>query len=149
MPENDAENDAENTDNAADAGWPGQEIVPVLRSLVEDSPGSWKVSVAPVTPVSKAGQVAVVKSLVWPGAVSVAVGKKFLNFYSGTAVKTSSSSARFQPTLPADVQLGFGLQTTIEAEGESSGESLVFTNVMEQPDVVEDPTPATEEVEDE
>lgn len=140
------ENDAENTDT--DASWAGQEIVPVLRSLAEDSPGSWKVSVAPVTPVSKSGQVAVVKSLVWPGAVSVAVGKKFLNFYSGTAVKTSS--VRFQPTLPADVQLGFGLETTIEAEeGGSSGESLVFTNVMEQPDVVEDPTPATEEVEEE
>jgi radial spoke head protein 4A len=44
----------------------------------------------------------VIKSLRWPGALTVAKGGKFCNFYLGYGMKKGDSS--YQPTEPPEVQ---------------------------------------------
>ncbi|KAJ0406771.1 hypothetical protein ATCC90586_009420 [Pythium insidiosum] len=123
--------------------WDGEEFAPPLKSLAEDTAGSWRVDRYPATIVPAVGEIAVVRSLVWPGAVSLGVGKKFLNIYVGHGVKHSPEP--YQRSLPLPLQIGFGVapreSTDGESEGAQSGVSLRFEGLAEQKDVTEDPTP--------
>lgn len=130
--------------------WEGEEFVEVLRVLTEDEQGSWKCYNAPATLATNTGEVAVLKSLVWPGAAAVGLGKKFLNVYVGDAVKFSLES--FQPQRPAELQQQYGVapstdENTTQEDGAPA--VLCFTNLQEQPDVLEDPTPPEEADEEE
>ncbi|GLE05042.1 hypothetical protein PINS_up014026 [Pythium insidiosum] len=123
--------------------WDGEEFAPPLKSLAEDTAGAWRVDRYPATLVPAVGEIAVVRSLVWPGAVSLGVGKKFLNIYVGHGVKHSAEP--YQRALPLPLQIGFGVAPRESSEGESdgasSGSTLRFEGLVEQKDVTEDPTP--------
>lgn len=121
--------------------WEGEEFVNPLRSLSEDEQGSWKCYTSPATTVSTTGEVAIIKSLHWPGAAAVGLGKKFINIYVGDAIKYNESS--YQPALPAELQTEYGV-TVDETQNEDGEASLRFNNLQEQPDVLEDPAPPAE-----
>ena len=125
--------------------WEGEEFVPQLRSLSEDHAGIWRVFKAPDNLNPTVGEVAVVKSLLWPGAVSVGLGKRFLNIYVGNGIKYSSES--YQPSPPKDLEIPFGISIG-ETSEEGAEPSLQFTNLQEQPDVLEDPTPPEAEADE-
>jgi Radial spokehead-like protein len=88
----------------------------------------------------------VAKSLLWPGAYAVACGKRFTNIYVGTAVK-------YSPT-PYEVPMPPALQSEWAPPGEDGetdpaegGEAshLPLPGLLEQPDILIDPTPPAEE----
>lgn len=120
--------------------WEGEEFVDPLRSLSEDVQGSWKCYTAPTA--STTGEVAIIKSLQWPGAAAVGLGKKFINIYVGDAIKYNDTS--YQPVLPAELQTEYGVALDETQEGEGGEPALRFTNLQEQSDVLEDPTPPEE-----
>jgi radial spoke head protein 4A len=79
----------------------------------------------------------VARSLVWPGAVAVAAGSRFVNVYIGNGVVYENKP--YSPPLPAPVQSEW-------APSEEDGDALLL---VEQPDVREDPTPPVPEGEGE
>ncbi|CBJ30984.1 putative: flagellar radial spoke protein 4 [Ectocarpus siliculosus] len=114
---------------------PPEEVAP-LRSLAEDSEGSWGFRTCPAGAGQSANAMVVAKSLRWPGAIAVAFGKRFTNVYSGDGVKFGGEGP-FQPSLPPMLQPEW-------TPGEDE-EGLV-----EQADVLVDPNPPEgEEEEDE
>lgn len=125
----------------------GEEFASPLRALSDDATSSWLVDRLPGTLVPAVGEFAVVRSLVWPGAVGIAVGKKFLNVYVGNGVKFSPEPYQLQS--PKPVQVGFGISISQdEGGGETAGGGrsvLRFDALVEQKDVLEDPTPPEEE----
>lgn len=125
--------------------WDGEDFAPPLQALSEDAASSWRVDRLPGTLVPAVGEFAVVRSLVWPGAVGIAVGKKFLNVYVGNGIKFSREPYQLQA--PKPVQVGYGIAIS-EEEGGSDGDGgsgarpvLRFEALVEQKDVLEDPTP--------
>lgn len=127
--------------------WEDEEFAPPLRALSDDTASSWRVDRLPGTLIPAVGEFAVVRSLVWPGAVGIAVGKKFLNVYVGNTVKFSPEPYQLQP--PMAVQVGYGIGSS-EGEGEGEGGAgsrpvLRFEALVEQKDLLEDPTPPEEE----
>ncbi|KAF1318216.1 Flagellar radial spoke protein, partial [Globisporangium splendens] len=119
--------------------WEGEEFAPPLRALSEDAANSWRVDRLPGTLVPTVGEFAVVRSLVWPGAVGIAVGKKFLNVYVGNGVKFSREPYQLQP--PKPVQVGFGVGISEDANDGDARPVLRFEPLVEQKDVLEDPSP--------
>ncbi|CAN0563084.1 unnamed protein product, partial [Ectocarpus sp. 12 AP-2014] len=81
---------------------PPEEVAP-LRSLAEDSEGSWGFRTCPAGAGQSANAMVVAKSLRWPGAIAVAFGKRFTNIYSGDGVKFGGEGP-FQPSLPPMLQ---------------------------------------------
>ncbi|GMF17190.1 unnamed protein product [Phytophthora lilii] len=121
----------------------GEEFAPPLRALSEDKPMSWRVDRLPATIQPAVGEVAIVRSLLWPGAVSIAVGKKFLNVYVGHGVKFLSEPFQLPP--PQRLQAGSGVGLSeVNADGESKP-TLRCDIPVEQPDLLEDPSPPAEE----
>ncbi|TMW62359.1 hypothetical protein Poli38472_009852 [Pythium oligandrum] len=125
--------------------WEGEDFASPLRALSEDAAGSWRVDRYPATLIPAVGEFAVVRSLIWPGAVSIAVGKKFLNVYVGHGVKFSAEP--YQRPLPETLQVGYGIAFSEDAgeEGADAKALLRFEGLSEQKDVLEDPTPPEEE----
>uniref|UniRef100_K3X5T0 Flagellar radial spoke protein n=1 Tax=Globisporangium ultimum (strain ATCC 200006 / CBS 805.95 / DAOM BR144) TaxID=431595 RepID=K3X5T0_GLOUD len=119
--------------------WEGEEFAPPLRALSEDAASSWRVDRLPGTLVPAVGEFAVVRSLVWPGAVGIAVGKKFLNVYVGNGVKFSRDP--YQLELPKPVQVGFGVGISEDANDGDARTVLRFQPLTEQQDVLEDLSP--------
>ncbi|ETI40822.1 hypothetical protein F443_13874 [Phytophthora nicotianae P1569] len=122
----------------------GEEFAPPLRALSEDKPQSWRVDRQPGTLQPSVGEVAIVRSLVWPGAASIAVGKKFLNVYVGHGVKFLSEPFQLAP--PQRLQSGSCVSLSEDAEGEGKP-TLRCEIPVEQPDLLEDPSPPAEEEE--
>lgn len=135
-----------------ESAWENEVLCPVLQSCADDATDTWKCALAPVTFGEQVGRVAVLKSLVWPGAVTVGLGKKFINLYVGNGVKYTADT--YQPTLPAELAPAFGVTSAalseepVLTEGKETIEnaeevavSTMFTNLTEQADVFEDPTP--------
>ncbi|RLN67729.1 hypothetical protein BBP00_00001438 [Phytophthora kernoviae] len=123
----------------------GEEFAPALRMLNEDKPSSWRVDRLPATIQPSVGEVAVVRSLTWPGAVSIAVGKKFLNIYVGHGVKFLSESFQLPP--PQRLQSGSGVGLSEDSADGESKPTLRCEIPVEQPDLLEDPSPPGEEEE--
>ncbi|KAL4167713.1 hypothetical protein KRP22_013197 [Phytophthora ramorum] len=123
----------------------GEEFAPPLRVLSEDKPLSWRVDRLPATLQPAVGEVAVVRSLVWPGAVSIAVGKKFLNVYVGNGVKFLSEPFQLPP--PQRLQPGSSVGLSEDAGDGESKPALHCEVPVEQPDLLEDPAPLAEEEE--
>ncbi|KAF0698554.1 Aste57867_10836 [Aphanomyces stellatus] len=128
-------------DDGEEVPWEGEEFADQLRSIAEDKPGSWRVDRLPSTTSAAVGEMAVARSLTWPGAVSIGVGKKFLNVYVGYGVK-AKLGIDHQVQLPRKLAVDFGLST----EGDTN--LLKFTNLAEQPDVLVDPSPPEAETEE-
>ncbi|RLN98247.1 hypothetical protein BBJ28_00000034, partial [Nothophytophthora sp. Chile5] len=120
-----------------------EEFAPRLRVLSEDTPSSWRVDRLPATLQPAVGEVAVVRSLVWPGAVSIAVGKKFLNVYVGHGLKFLPEPFQLSPPQRLQPGSGVGLSEDV-SEGESKP-TLRCEIPVEQPDLLEDPSPPEEE----
>ncbi|OWZ16727.1 Flagellar radial spoke protein [Phytophthora megakarya] len=123
----------------------GEEFAPPLRVLNEDKPLSWRIDRMPATIQPSVGEVAIVRSLVWPGAVSIAVGKKFLNVYVGHGVKFLSEPFQLPPPQRLQVGSGVGLcEDNADGEGKPT---LRCELPVEQADLLEDPSPPAEEEE--
>ena len=111
---------------------PIREDAPVDEAAAEGG-GAWDIRPAPVLGLSEGeaptGPV-VVRSLRWPGAVTVGLGKKFTSAYVGWGLPVAL--APFQPALPAPIPEQFNYF----AEDK---------RLAEQKDVTVDPTPPKEE----
>lgn len=103
------------------------EEVPPLRPLSEDADTSWTFRACPAGAGQSPNSMVVARSLVWPGAIAVAFGKRFTNIYVGDGVKFGGDGP-YQPPLPPPLQSEW-------APGEDE-EGLV-----EQADVLVDPNP--------
>lgn len=109
------------------------EEIPPLRSLAEDEEGSWSVRLCPGgAGESAASSLSIAISLVWPGAYGISYGKKWTNVYMGDGMK-------FRPTVYTR-PLPPALQPEWKPNEEEEEEPLV-----EQADLLEDPTPPEEE----
>jgi radial spoke head protein 4/6 len=120
-----------------------------LKPIAEDSPLTpedegppFAIRACPGTgiPLPEPGKgVCVVKSLRWPGAVSVGVGRRFANFYAGFAVEAAprtgpgKAPATFQPSVPGAVSAEFSMEAFNPGAAESGA------RFQEQPDIVVDP----------
>lgn len=107
------------------------EQVSPLRSLADDTEGSWAFRACPGAAGAGgvgngSGGVAIARSLVWPGAVAVYSGRKFINVYVGDAVKYAPNT--YTPPLPGKVQREWA---PVEEE----------PALIESADVLSDPTP--------
>ncbi|ETW07763.1 hypothetical protein H310_02204 [Aphanomyces invadans] len=128
-------------DDGEEVPWEGEEFAEPLRAISEDKPGSWRVDRLPSTTSAAVGELAIARSLTWPGAVSIGVGKKFLNVYVGYGLK-AKFGVDYQIQLPRKLAIDFG----IAPEGDTN--ILKFTNLVEQADVLVDPTPPEEGTEE-
>ena len=124
--------------------WEGEEIVAPLRALNEDKANSWRIDRVPSTLSAAVGEMVVVRSLVWPGAISLGLGKKFVNLYIGYGTKFSEETHQLQ--LPHALQKDYGVSTELEQQ-EDGISRFVFKNLSEQVDVIVDPSPVEEESE--
>ena len=107
------------------------ETTPPLNGLV---PEAWSMRVGPGGAGVAASSAAVAKSLVWPGAVAVAQGRRYLNCYVGNGVVYDPKP--YNPPLPQSTQGEW-------APGEEE------QPLMEEKDVTADPTPPAPEGEEE
>lgn len=97
--------------------------------LMELTPESWTFRVCPAGSGVSASSVGVARSTVWPGALAVASGRKFVNVYIGNAIIYEATT--YTPPLPGPIQ----------GEWMPSEEF----SLVEQPDVRKDPTPPAPE----
>lgn len=89
-------------------------------------PEAWTFRVCPGGVGTSGSSVVVARSLLWPGAVAVTAGRKFVNIYVGSAVAYTATA--YSPPLPAAIQ----------AEWAPTEEG---TALIENADVRADPTP--------
>jgi radial spoke head protein 4A len=104
------------------------EVTGPLESL---KPEQWSFRLAPGGAGAAASSVVVARSLVWPGAIAVAAGRKYLNVYVGNGIMYDPVS--YTPPMPAPIQ-----QEWAPASEDEPG-------LTEQPDVRIDPTPPAPE----
>ena len=122
----------EQLDENGDAIEP-EEPIEVNSPLDNLKPEQWTFRVCPGGAGRAAGSTVVARSLLWPGAVAVASGRKFVNIYIGYGIPFSAVS--YSPPLPKEVQTEFH-----PAEEDP-------IQLIEQNDLRVDPTPPV--VEDE
>lgn len=94
-------------------------------------PEAWTFRVCPGGVGTSTGSAVVARSLVWPGAVAVVAGRKFVNLYVGSGVAYTPTA--YSPPLPAPIQS----EWTAAAEEGQEPSALM----LENPDVRADPTP--------
>lgn len=111
-----------------------EEPVEVAPPLDAVKPEAWSFRVGPGGAGVAASSCAIAKSLVWPGAVAVAGGRKFLNCYVGNGVIYDPTP--YCPPLPQRTQSEW-------APGEEEAP------LTEEEDVRNDPTPPAAEEEEE
>lgn len=111
-----------------------EEPVEAPQPLESIKPEAWTFRVCPGGAGAASGSLVAARSVLWPGAVAIAAGRRFLNVYIGYGVMYEQS---YSPPLPDPIQTEWA-----PAEEEPG--------LVEQPDVRADPTPpaaATEEEE--
>jgi len=113
-----------------------EEPVEVPEPLGGIVPEAWSLRVCPGGSGAASGALVVAKSLVWPGAVAVAAGSRFVNCYVGTGVAYEAVS--YTPPLPGAILAEWA------PPAEEEGGDLV-----EEKDVTVDPTPPVAEGEGE
>jgi len=99
-------------------------------------PEQWTFRVCPGGVGTAGGSVVVARSLVWPGAVAVTVGKKYVNIYVGSGIAYSATA--YSPPLPSPIQSEW------KPPADEEGGALI-----EQDDTRSDPTPPKVEGEEE
>lgn len=113
-----------------------EEPIELAEPLATPKPEEWALRVFPGGAGTAAASCVVAQSLVWPGAVAVAAGRRFLNFYVGTGLPFASKP--YSPPLPAP----FLSEWVPTAE---DGADIL----LEQEDTRVDPTPPAPEGEPE
>lgn len=123
----------EETDENGDVIEPDEPVEPIppLKAIESEQ---WSLRLGPGGAGEYSGSVVFAKSLMWPGAVAVAEGKRFVNIYVGYGVKYEPET--YSPPLPAALQK--------EWAPEEEEEPLIETD-----DVRADPTPPQEEDQEE
>jgi len=150
---NPKEEDAEEEGAEEEEGMLTEPLKPITDDAPPDAEDAlpWTVRVCPVSGIPGAEPAAglvVAKSLRWPGAVAVARGRRFANFYVGYGIRTGLAEApnaappAFQPAVPGPVSAEFSMEVFNAGAAESGA---VFA---EQPDVIEDPDAGKPEGED-
>ena len=114
------------------------ELTPPLDAI---KPENWTFRLCPGGAGAAAGSVVVARSLVWPGAVAVAVGRRFLNLYVGNGVVYEVGKPFYSPPLPSPIPVEYDLTGGAEDSG--------LLALLEQPDTRTDPTPPKPEGEEE
>lgn len=114
------------------------ELTPALDSI---KPEHWTFRICPGGAGVAAGSVVIARSLLWPGAVAAAVGRRFLNAYVGYGVVYEPGRPLYSPPLPAPIQVEYDLTGGAEDSG--------LLALVEQADTRVDPTPPKPEGEDE
>lgn len=127
-PKTDDEGNEVADENAPEASTPLKSIAedPVLTEEAEGN-GSWDIRTCPAVSGMSEGttsSLVVLRSLRFPGAFTVGIGKKFTSIYVGYGHEVSLKS--FQPSLPATLPTEYDFN----AEGQT---------VKEKPDVATDP----------
>lgn len=107
------------------------ETTPPLKAVEAEQ---WSFRLCPGGSGESANSVVAGRSLLYPGAVAIAAGRRFLTIYVGDGIPYSVGS--YTPPLPAPIQAEWA-----PAEEEEP--------LVEQADVMVDPTPPKEEGEDE
>lgn len=115
-----------------------QEPSPQLEGIKAEA---WAIRLCPGGSGVCSASSVVARSLLWPGAVAVASGKKFLNVYIGNAVVYDPSRPHYSPPLPGPVMTEYSIANNSEDSGN--------INLLEQPDTRADPTPPKPEGEEE
>lgn len=103
-----------------------------LASCGEDEGEPWAVRAA--------GSFSAVRSTTWPGAVSVALGEKFVNLYVGYG--TAWNAAPYEPQLPPPMRAEYAIT-------EETAEEDTTARLIEAEDVITEPAKPEEEEEDE
>lgn len=124
----------EKVDENGDVIEPG-EAAEVGSVLSEIKPSDWGFRVCPGGAGVAAGSAVVARSLLWPGAVAIAAGSRFMNIYVGSGVRFSAEG--YTPPFPQTIQQEF-----VPTEEDS-------LQLIEQVDVKVDPTPPQPEDEEE
>lgn len=124
-----------NADNDEEPRSIDEGLVPILRRLNEDFSGTWRVDCVPAAPLPTIHKKVIVKSLIWPGAVTMACGKDVCNTYIGYACKLNN--APYQIQHPNNIEAGFGVTHGEAPPTGSSNKEVCFTNLEEQKDVLE------------
>lgn len=114
----------ETQDSNGDPVVDEEEVTPILSDLNPES--CWTFRVGPGGAGAGANSCVVARSLMWPGAVAVAGGRRYLNIYVGNGV--SYDPKPYSPPLPGVISVEWS-----PAEEEPT--------LVEQPDVRADPTP--------
>lgn len=113
------------------------EPIEVTEPLATPKPESWAMRVFPGGSGTATASCVVARSLAYPGAVAVAAGRRFLNFYVGNGLPYASTP--YSPPLPAPV-----ISEWVPTAEDGSDV------LLEQEDTKVDPTPpAAEEPEEE
>lgn len=107
------------------------EVVPPLKGMEAEQ---WAFRIAPGGSGEHAASLVVARSLVWPGAMAIAAGKRFVNIYVGYGMVNAAKT--YSPPLPAPLQTEWVPQEEEEP-------------LLETEDVRTDPTPPVEEGEEE
>ena len=104
---------------------------PIEPAVPLDSikPEAWTFRLAPGGSGSAPGSCVVARSIVWPGAVAVAAGKRFVNIYMGHGIAYEKTS--YSPPLPPSILNEW------QPPGEDDEEGGI--SLAEQDDVREDP----------
>lgn len=127
------------------------EITPPLEELQADK---WRIKVAPggaglplpgVAAGSAGGAVVVARSLLWPGAVAIAAPRKWVNVYVGNGLPANLKGERYKVPMPPAI-LSEWRNVEEEEVNEADFEGALL---LEQKDVLVDPTPPQEEAEEE
>ena len=113
-----------------------EEAVEVPEPLQTIKAESWAMRVFPGGSGTASASCVVARSLIYPGAIAVAAGRRFLNFYVGTGLLYTAEP--YCPPLPAVINT----EWVPVSEGDGSDASL-----LEQQDVKIDPTPPAAETE--
>jgi len=108
-----------------------EEPVEVVGALESLKPEQWSFRLTPGGAGSAASSVVLVRSLVWPGAVALVAGRRFLNIYVGNGVVYEAQT--YSPPMPAPIQPEW-----VPADAEDPG-------LVENADVRADPTPPAPE----
>ena len=117
-----------------------QPEVELSEALATAKPELWSTRVCPGGAGAGANSVVVARSLLWPGAVAIAAGRRFTNIYVGNGIPFDAKS--YTPPLPGIIQ----------KEWQPSEEELTATNgvgLLEEKDPLIDPTPPKAEGEEE
>lgn len=115
-----------------------QEASPQLDPIKAEQ---WSLRLCPGGSGTSGSSAVVARSLLWPGAVAVASGRRFLNIYVGNAVVYESSKPFYSPPLPGAVLTEYSIAGNTEDSG--------LLNLLEQVDTKVDPTPPKVEGEEE
>jgi radial spoke head protein 4/6 len=122
----------EQTDENGEVVEP-EDPVEAATPLDAIKPEAWTFRVCPGGVGTSGSSAVVARSLVWPGAVAVSSGRKFVNIYVGNGLPYTATA--YSPPLPSPIQAEWA--APVEEGVEGSGGAAMLENA----DVRVDPTP--------